>query len=211
MRLLTRRRDVRDDDVRDDDVRDDDVRDDDVRDDDVHDNRIRDDDARDDAIDERPEYVGPEVVRYNWSPANVLVVLAGAALAALGIVALMRTEINETWYTPVATVAGINHTPLLGAIEVGFGALLVILGLLGIRALTAFVCLAGAVAAAVAAIDPSRFETELAIERWWAIALAAGGAALAVLLMLPRPTVSVDRTPRMRRRRGHGRRAVQQH
>jgi hypothetical protein len=221
MRLLTRRRDdrdddvrnddVRDDDVRDDDVRDDDVRDDDVGDDDVHDNRIRDDDARDDAIDERPEYVGPEVVRYNWSPANVLVVLAGAALAALGIVALMRTEINETWYTPVATVAGINHTPLLGAIEVGFGALLVILGLLGIRALTAFVCLAGAVAAAVAAIDPSRFETELAIERWWAIALAAGGAALAVLLMLPRPTVSVDRTPRMRRRRGYGRRAVQQH
>ena len=209
MRLLTRRRDLRDD--RDDDVRNDDVRNDDVRDDDVRDNRIRDDDARDDAIDERPEYVGPEVVRYNWSPANVLVVLAGAALATLGIVALMRTEINETWYTPVVTVAGINHTPLLGAIEVGVGALLVILGLLGIRALTAFVCLAGAVAAAVAAIDPSRFETELAIERWWAIALAAGGAALAVLLMLPRPTVSVDRTPRMRRRRGYRRRAVQQH
>jgi hypothetical protein len=169
--------DVRHDDVRDDDVRHDDVRDDDVRDDDVRGNHIRDDDVRDDAVDERHEYAHREVVQYNWSPANVLVVLAGAALAALGIVALIRTQINDTWYTPVETVARINHTPLLGALEVGVGALLVILGLLGIRTLTAFMCVAGAVAAAVAAIDPSRFETELAIERWWAIALAFGGAA----------------------------------
>lgn len=181
---------------------------------DDRDERVRDDDVRDEAIDERQEerqeYAHPEVVQYHWSPANVLVVLAGAALAALGIVALIRTQINETWYTPVETVARINHTPLLAAIEVGAGALLMILGLLGIRTLTAFVCLAGAVAAAVAAIDPSRFQTELAIERWWAIALAAGGAALAVLLMLPRPMVTVDRTPRVRRRRSYGR-VVQQH
>jgi hypothetical protein len=214
MRLLSRRRDLpddRDDDVRHDDVRDDDVRHDDVRDDDVRGTHVRDDDVRDDAIDERHEYARREVVQYNWSPANVLVVLAGAALAALGIVALIRTQINETWYTPVETVARINHTPLLGALEVGVGALLVILGLLGIRTLTAFMCVAGAVAAAVAAIDPSRFETELAIERWWAIALAVGGAALAVLLMVPRPMRTTDaRTPSVRRRRGYGRRVVQQ-
>ncbi len=206
MRLLTRRRDSRDDD----DVRDDDVRGSHVRDEDAHGTYARDDDIRDEAI-EREAYPREEVVQYRWSPANVLVVLAGAALAALGILALIRTEINETWYTPVETVARIDHTPLLAAIEVGVGALLVILGLLGVRLLTAFVCLAGAVAAAVAAMDPGRFETELAIERWWAIALAAGGAALAVLLMLPRPMVTVDRTPRVRRRRGYGRRVVQQH
>jgi hypothetical protein len=150
------------------------------------------------------------VVRRQWSPANVLVVLAGVALAALGVLALIRTEINETWYTPVEAVARINHTPLLAALEVGAGALLVILGLLGIRTLTAFVCLAGAVAAAVAAMDPARFQTELAIERWWAIALAAGGAALAVLLMLPRPTVTTERNRRFGRRRGYGR-VVEQH
>jgi hypothetical protein len=63
----------------------------------------------------------------------------------------------------------------------------------------------------VAAMDPARFETELAIERWWAIALAAGGAALAVLLMLPRPMVTVDRTPRGLRRRRYDRRVVHQH
>ena len=212
MRLLTRRRDLRDDDeVRDDDVRSSHVLDEDVRATPTRDDDIR-DGVRDDTMDERRAYPRQELVQYRWSPANVLVVLAGVALAALGILALIRAEINETWYTPVATVARINHTPLLGAIEVGVGALLVILGLLGVRTLTAFVCLAGAVAAAVAAMDPARFETELAIERWWAIALAAGGAALAVLLMLPRPMVTVDRPRRgRRRRRGYGRRVVQQH
>jgi hypothetical protein len=211
MRLLTRRRDLRDDDEVRDDVRASHVRDEDVRATPARDDDIR-DDVHDDTIDERRAYPRQEMVQYKWSPANVLVVLAGVALAALGIVALIRTEINETWYTPVETVARINHTPLLGAIEVGVGALLVILGLLGVRTLTAFVCLAGAVAAAVAAMDPTRFETELAIERWWAIALAAGGAALAVLLMLPRPMVTVDRAPRgLRRRRGYGRRVVHQH
>ena len=212
MRLLTRRRDLRDDDeVRDDDVRSSHVLDEDVRATPTRDDDIR-DGVRDDTMDERRAYPRQELVQYKWSPANVLVVLAGVALAALGILALIRTEINETWYTPVETVARINHTPLLGAIEVGVGALLVILGLLGVRTLTAFVCLAGAVAAAVAAMDPARFETELAIERWWAIALAAGGAALAVLLMLPRPMVTVDRPRRgRRRRRGYGRRVVQQH
>jgi hypothetical protein len=209
MRLLTRRRDLRDDDEVRDDVHASDVRDEDIRATPTRDDDIR-DDVRDDTMDERRAYPRQEVVQYKWSPANVLVVLAGVALAALGIVALIRTGINETWYTPVETVARINHTPLLAAIEVGVGALLVILGLLGVRMLTAFVCLAGAAAAAVAAMDPARFEAELAIERWWAIALAAGGAALAVLLMLPRPMVTVDRTPRGLRRRRYGRRAVHQ-
>jgi hypothetical protein len=209
MRLLTRRRDLRDDDEVRDDVHASDVRDEDIRATPTRDDDIR-DDVRDDTMDERRAYPRQEVVQYKWSPANVLVVLAGVALAALGIVALIRTEVNETWYTPVETVARINHTPLLAAIEVGVGALLVILGLLGVRMLTAFVCLAGAAAAAVAAMDPARFEAELAIERWWAIALAAGGAALAVLLMLPRPMVTVDRTPRGLRRRRYGRRAVHQ-
>jgi hypothetical protein len=212
MRLLTRRRDPGDDDeVRDDDGRASHVRDEDVRATPTRDDDIR-DDVHDDTMDEPSGYPRQDVVQYKWSPANVIVVLAGVALAALGIVALIRTGINETWYTPVETVARINHTPLLGAIEVGVGALLVILGLLGVRMLTAFVCLVGAVAAAVAAMDPARFETELAIERWWAIALAAGGAALAILLMLPRPMVTVDRPRRgLRRRRGYDRRAVQQH
>lgn len=205
MRLLSRRRDVRDE--PDDVVRDEDVRDDD----DLYRGPVRDDVTRDEVVDEPDAYPREEIVRYKWTPALALAVLAGAALAALGIVVLIRAQINDTWYTPVETVARIDHTPLLGAIEVGVGALLVIFGLLGLRRLTAFVCIAGAVAAAVAAIDPSRFSTELAIERWWAIALAAGGAALAILLMLPPPVERVARAPGVRRGRAYRHRAVQQH
>lgn len=203
MRLLSRRSDVRDE-------RDDVVGDDDVRDDDLGRRPVRDDVTRGEGVDEPEAYPREDFVRYKWSPAIALAVLAGAALAALGIVVLIRTQTNDTWYTPVETVARIDHTPLLGAIEVGVGALLVILGLLGLRRLTAFVCIAGAVAAAVAAIDPGRFSTELAIERWWAIALAAGGAALAVLLMLPPRVERVAGAPSTRRGRGY-RRVVQQH
>lgn len=202
MRLLPRRRELPDDR---DDLRDDAVRDDVVHDDDA----VRDDFVRDEVVE--PQHVERrQLVDARWNPANVLAVLAGAALAALGIVALVRTEINDTWYTPVEEVASINHTPLLAAIEVGVGALLVILGLTGARALTAFVCLAAAVGAAVAAIDPGLFETELAIERWWAIALAGAGGTLAVLLMLPRPMATVDYGAPTVRRHGYGR-TVQQH
>jgi hypothetical protein len=135
---------------------------------------------------ERVERV--DVVDRRWSPGTALVALAGAALAVVGIVALTRTGINQSWYTPVEQVGGIDHTALLAAIEVGVGALLVFLGLAGARYLCALVCLAGAVAAAVAAVEPDRFQRELAIERWWAITLTVAGALLAIAAMWPTHT-----------------------
>ena len=150
-----------------------------------------------------------DVVVERWSPGNVLAALAGAALAVLGIVALTRTDVDSTWYRPVEQVAGIDHTPLLAAIEIGVGALLVILALAGSRSLLAFVCLVVAIAAAVAAVDPGLVDRELAIDRSWAIVLAASGGALAVLSMLPWPT-TVERSSTVAGRRGYGR-TIQQH
>jgi hypothetical protein len=117
----------------------------------------------------------------------VLVVLAGAALAVLGWVAAARTGFNETWYRPVEEVAGLRHTPLLAAVEAGGGVVLVIAGLAGACGLVAFVCIAGAMAAGVAALEPELIAEELVLERWWAITLAAAGAGLAVLSMVPWP------------------------
>jgi hypothetical protein len=155
---------------------------------------------------ERPEHVEPEpdLVKYRWSPGSALVVLAGAALAVVGIVALIRTEIDSTWYRPVEEFAGIDHTPLLAAIEVGVGVLLVILGLTGRWILTALVCVLAAIAAAVAAVDPAEVQRELAIERWWAIALAAGAAVLAVASMMPRSPRTVERRQPAIGRHGYG-------
>jgi hypothetical protein len=126
-------------------------------------------------------------VESRWNLGSVLVLLAGAALAVLGAVALARTGIDETWFGPTAEVAGIRHTPLLGAIEAGVGSLLVIAGLAGAPGLAAFVCISAAMAAGVAALEPDRVAGQLATERWWLVALAVAGAGLAVLSMVPWP------------------------
>jgi lysylphosphatidylglycerol synthetase-like protein (DUF2156 family) len=143
-----------------------------------------------------------EVVSYRWTPGSIVAVLAGGALATFGVVALTRTEINSTWYSPVAEVANVSHTPLLAAIQVGVGAVVVLLALAGARLLTALVCMATAVAAAVVAIDPGEVRRELAMERSWAIGIAAVAAAVAVLLLPPWPAkVERREEPRYQRRR----------
>jgi hypothetical protein len=128
-----------------------------------------------------------DLVESRWNLGSVLVLLAGAALAVVGVVAGARTGINDTWYRPVEAVAGLRHTQLLAALEAAGGALLVIAGLAGARGLTALVCITGAMAAGVAAIEPALVADELALQRWWAIALAAAGAGLAVVSMVPWP------------------------
>jgi hypothetical protein len=126
-------------------------------------------------------------VESRWNLGSVLVLLAGAGLAVLGAVALARTGVNETWFRPVQEVAGIHHTPLLAAIEAGVGLLLVIAGLAGAPGFAAFVSIAAAMAAGVAALEPERFATQLATERWWLVALAVAAAGLAALSMVPWP------------------------
>ena len=96
-------------------------------------------------------------------------------------------RLDDTWYRPVAAVAGLRHTALLAVLEVGVGVLLVIAGLAGARGGAALVCITGAMAAGVAAIEPELVGDELALERWWAVALAAAGAGLAVVSMVPWP------------------------
>jgi hypothetical protein len=128
-----------------------------------------------------------DLVESRWNLGSVLVLLAGAALAVVGVVAAARTGIDDTWYRPVEAVAGLRHTQLLAALEAAGGVLLVIAGLAGARGLAALVCVTGAMAAGVAAIEPALVADELALQRWWAIALAAGGAGLAVVSMVPWP------------------------
>jgi hypothetical protein len=126
-------------------------------------------------------------VQSRWNLGSAMVLLAGAAIAVLGGVALARTGIDETWFRPVHDVAGIHHTPLLAAIEAGVGLLLVAAGLAGAPGLAAFVCISAAMGAGVAAAEPSVISEQLAAERWWLVAVAVAGAGLAVISMVPWP------------------------
>jgi hypothetical protein len=147
----------------------------------------RDEDLRRQVLWGTPTLERWDLVESRWTLGSVLVLLSGAALGVLGMVAAARTGIDETWYWPVERVAGVRHSPLLAAVEAGVGVVLVLVGLAGRRGLAAVVCIAGAMAAGVAAIEPERVADELALQRWWAITLAVGGAALTVVSMAPWP------------------------
>ena len=108
----------------------------------------------------------------------VLAIAAGAALAVVGAVALVRTGIDGTWFRPRVEVLDADHTALLGALEIGAGLLLLLVGLTGSRVAVAVLGLAMALGATAMAIEPEELQRELAIERWWAWTLAAAGVVL---------------------------------
>jgi hypothetical protein len=126
-----------------------------------------------------------EYVHRPFHIGNVLTIAGGAALAVIGIVALVRgNNLDSTWDEPVTTVLRIDHTPLLAALEIGVGAALVLLGLTGVRFLALIGTVGVAVGAAVAAIQPGRLETQYHLETWWAWTVAGVAAALALILLL---------------------------
>lgn len=149
----------------------------------------RDQELRREVLDEPPKLDRWDLVENRWNLGSVVVLLTGAALVVVGLVALVRTGIDETWYRPVEEVAGIRRTPLLAVIEAGVGAVLVIAGLVGIRGWAAFASISGAIAAGLAAVEPGLVAEELALERWWAVTLAVAGGVLTVLSMVPWPNI----------------------
>jgi hypothetical protein len=127
--------------------------------------------------------VEPTTVEPAWALAPILATVAGGALAVIGIVAVIRTGLDDSWFRPQVEVLNADHTALLGAIEIGAGALLLLLGLAGSRVLVAMAGIAGALVATAAAVEPEELQRELAIESWWAWTLAAAGVVLTLLAL----------------------------
>ena len=127
----------------------------------------------------------------SMSLSPLLAIAAGAALAVVGSVALLRTGVDETWFRPRVEVLDADHTALLGALEIGAGLVLLLVGLMGSRVAVAILGLAMALGATAVAIEPEELQRELAIETWWAWALVGVGVVL---------TLSALHTPRERRR-----------
>lgn len=122
-----------------------------------------------------------------WSPAQLISGALGLFLTVLGGVALARTGFGDLT-SPETTVLGFGHTPLLGIIEIVFGAALMI------DAASAFASRAmligfGAIAAAfglIVVIEPGAFQDWLGVTRdsGW-LYLGLGGAAFILGLVSP--------------------------
>jgi hypothetical protein len=137
------------------------------------------------AVAERPRRVRRERVHRPFHIGNFFAIVGGAILAVIGLVALLRGDLNNSWDEPVTHVLRIDHTPLLAAFEVGAGAILVLFGMTGRRFLALLASVALAVAAAAAAIEPGRLATQYALETWWAWTVAGASAFIALVCLLP--------------------------
>lgn len=147
-----------------------------------------------------PAPVEPEVVRTEreivveqWSFADAVIAIIGAGLALIGALVLVRTGIDGSWFRPTEEVVDATHTPLLGALELGAGAVLMLTAAARSRALPALAGLAIAVLASMAAIENAEVSRELAIEESWAWMLAGVGLLVSIVSLVPPRRRRVER------------------
>lgn len=134
-----------------------------------------------------------EIVTEHWSVADAIVAVIGAGFALVGALVLIRTGVDRSWFRPVEEVADMKHTPLLGAIELGGGVLLMLAAASRSRALPAICGLGIAVAGALAAIQNDEVVRELAIEERWAWFVAGVGLLVAIVALAPPRRRRVER------------------
>ncbi len=96
---------------------------------------------------------------------------------------------DDTLSDPKVEVLGYTHTALLGLVEVGIGAALLIIAAFGVRALATFFGTVLAIASFVAAVEATRLEARLGLDSGLAwVAFAAGLVVVISSLLIPRVT-----------------------
>jgi hypothetical protein len=111
-----------------------------------------------------------------FSPAQIITGLAGIVLLVLGLIAVAKGGLSGSITDPVVSVAGFDHTPLLGLIEAAVGLLLLGSALWGSRASGAFFGILMVVAGIVIVATPSSFASTLAAHSsygWFLIVVGA--------------------------------------
>jgi hypothetical protein len=121
---------------------------------------------------------------FSWG--QVLILLAGAASLVFGIGAVALAGLAGPVTDPVVQVFGFDHTPLLGLIEIGTGAVLVLAGLVpGGRWVAGPVGVAAIVGGALVLAELDWPRTELAAEQRFGWVPIAIGAAAYLGAMMP--------------------------
>jgi hypothetical protein len=132
------------------------------------------------------EHVLVSSQRQRFSMAGIVSAFAGAAILIIGLVALARGDFDSTVNEPVFEVAGFNHTQLLSMIEIGLGALLLIVGMANSMAGMRVLGGAAVIGSIVALVEPNALGGELQIESGHAwLILLLGAATLIAAAALP--------------------------
>ena len=135
----------------------------------------------------RAEDTAPAVVRersWSFAPGQLVSLVAGSALVAVGAVALVRAGLGEPLDAPIVEVLGYQHTAWLGLAEIGLGALLMLAGTgpWG-RWLSVLLGATAVVAGVVVLAEAGALPDELAAERDFGWPLVGLGAVVAVAAM----------------------------
>ena len=129
--------------------------------------------------------------RQRFNTASIVSFIAGAVILIMGLVALARADIDNSFSSPVFQVGGFDHTQLLAFIEIILGSMLLIAA--GSNSLSGMTVI-GAIAvigAIVAIIEPGVLGGKLQIEGGFAtIILLLGAATLIAAALLP----TIDRS-----------------
>jgi hypothetical protein len=130
-------------------------------------------------------------VAHPWSPAQIVAVVIGIGYVILGIAALARTGLPvDHMMTPQHEVLGFRHSPLLGSIEIVFGALLIIAGVVAgaARSLMAFLGVVATTFGVLVLVDvaPNRLHRWLGVgDPYGWLSVAAGVVLLLAAFFSP--------------------------
>lgn len=131
-----------------------------------------------------------------FAPGQLVSLVAGAVLVAVGALAVVRAGVGEPLAEPVVEVLGFTHTAWLGLAEIGLGVALMLVGsgTWG-KWLSILIGAATVVTGVLVLAEPSGLPDELALERDFGWPLVAMGAVVALAAMvLPVWRVSTTNT-----------------
>jgi hypothetical protein len=136
------------------------------------------------------EMVERHVERAPWSPAQIVALVLGAAFTILGAMTLAKTGVHggDQFLHQHVQVAGFHHTPLLGAIELAWGLLMVLAGAVpgAYRSMMTFLGVLALGFGIVTLIQPTSFHSYLGVHtgNGW-LFLFSGVISLAAAMLSP--------------------------
>jgi hypothetical protein len=115
------------------------------------------------------------------APGQIVSLIAGAGLITVGVLALIRAELDGSLSTPVVEVVGYTHTAWLGIAEIGVGLLLMLAGASPAgRSVSVVLGAAMVIAGVLVRAEPGQMPDELGIEKAFGWPLIIVGAVVAV-------------------------------